>query len=37
MSIPKWTAGFPSFAEEVRLGEERRRRGVGRLSCGGSY
>jgi hypothetical protein len=23
MSIPKWTAGFPSFAEEVRLGEER--------------
>jgi hypothetical protein len=23
MSIPKWTAGFPSFAEEVRMGEER--------------
>jgi hypothetical protein len=26
MSIPKWTAGFPSFAEEVQLGEERRRK-----------
>jgi hypothetical protein len=26
MSIPKWTAGFPSFAEEMRMGEERRRK-----------
>jgi hypothetical protein len=26
MSRPKWTAGFPSFAEEMRWGEERRRR-----------
>jgi hypothetical protein len=26
MSSSKWTAGFPSFAEEVRWGEERRRR-----------
>jgi hypothetical protein len=26
MSIPKWTAGFPSFAEEVKMGEERVRR-----------
>jgi hypothetical protein len=25
MSIPKWTAGFPSFAEEVKMGEERAR------------
>jgi hypothetical protein len=23
MSIPKWTTGFPSFAEEVRMGEEK--------------
>jgi hypothetical protein len=26
MSRPKWRAGFPSFAEEMRWGEERRRR-----------
>jgi hypothetical protein len=26
MSIPRWTAGFPSFVEEVRMGEERRRK-----------
>jgi hypothetical protein len=26
MSIPKWTLGFPSFAEEVKMGEERERR-----------
>ncbi|KAK1681980.1 hypothetical protein QYE76_042828 [Lolium multiflorum] len=26
MSSSKWTAGFPSFAEKVRWGEERRRR-----------
>jgi hypothetical protein len=26
MFIRKWTAGFPSFAEEMRWGEERRRR-----------
>jgi hypothetical protein len=26
MSIPKWTAGFPSFAEEMRMGEEIRRK-----------
>jgi hypothetical protein len=26
MSIPKWTAGFPSFAEERRMAEERARR-----------
>jgi hypothetical protein len=26
MSSSKWTAGFPSFAEEMRWGEERRRR-----------
>lgn len=26
MSRPKWTAGFPSFAEEMRWGEERRRK-----------
>jgi hypothetical protein len=26
MSNPKWTAGFPSFAEERRMAEERARR-----------
>jgi hypothetical protein len=26
MSSSKWTAGFPSFAEEMRWGEERRRK-----------
>jgi hypothetical protein len=26
MSTPKWTAGFPSFVEERRMGEERARR-----------
>jgi hypothetical protein len=26
MSIPKWTLGFLSFTEEVRLGEERAQR-----------
>jgi hypothetical protein len=26
MSTPKWTAGFPSFAEERKMGEERARR-----------
>jgi hypothetical protein len=26
MSIPKWTLGFPSFAEEVKLGDERAQR-----------
>jgi hypothetical protein len=26
MSIPKWTAGLPSFAEEVKMGEERARK-----------
>jgi hypothetical protein len=26
MSIPKWTEGFPSFAKEVRMGEEQRRK-----------